>query len=67
MVDRMAIESADSCLVENVRLELTKGCLQSIHAPLRIPRSSGAAGWIRTNLLLSFTQALILLSYSGNF
>jgi hypothetical protein len=26
---------------------------------------SGAAGWIRTNLLLLFTQALIHLSYDG--
>ena len=28
---------------------------------------SGAAGWIRTNLLLLFKQTLILLSYSGKY
>lgn len=35
--------NATRIVVENVRLELTEGCLQSIPAPLRIPRVHPAA------------------------
>ena len=35
--------NATRIVVENVRLELTEGCLQSIPAPLRIPRVRPAA------------------------